>query len=209
MTLAVPRCWQAWVWGEPTWFPRAAAAADGASTAQAVGVAFSRARSSGLPSPFDPLRAGGRSSAEAAGRMGAGIPADRLAAALLIPVSGLSIEAASPSLPRRCFRTHRTTGESTKMKSDLSPLASEPRLLLEATLRPLQGSRFQPTGFPNLGHAAYESPDGTGQTVLVESAQSMANRAWRQSAGTTWRTTGWRRCAGSPSCRFWTRREDT
>ena len=62
------------------------------------------------------------------------------------------------------------------MKSDLSPLASEPRLLLEATLSPLQGSRFQPTGFPNLGHAAYESPDGTGQTVLVESAQSMANR---------------------------------
>ena len=62
------------------------------------------------------------------------------------------------------------------MKSDLSPLADEPRLLLEATLRPLQGSRFQPTGFPNLGHAAYESPDGTGQTVLVESAQSMANR---------------------------------
>lgn len=62
------------------------------------------------------------------------------------------------------------------MPSDLSPLANEPRLLLEATLRPLQGSRFQPTGFPNLGHAAYESPDGTGQTVLVESAQSMANR---------------------------------
>ena len=62
------------------------------------------------------------------------------------------------------------------MHSDLSPLANEPRLLLEATLRPLQGSRFQPTGFPNLGHAAYESADGTGQTVLVESAQSMANR---------------------------------
>ena len=62
------------------------------------------------------------------------------------------------------------------MNSDLSPLATEPRLLLEATLRPLQGSRFQPTGFPNLGHAAYRSHDGTGQTVLVESAQSMANR---------------------------------
>jgi len=59
------------------------------------------------------------------------------------------------------------------MKSDLSALANEPRLLLEASLRPLQGSRFQPTGFPNLGHAAYESPDGTGQTVLVETAQSM------------------------------------
>ena len=62
------------------------------------------------------------------------------------------------------------------MPADLSPLANEPRLLLEATLRPVQGSRFQPTGYPNLGHAEYESPDGNGRTVLVESAQSMANR---------------------------------
>lgn len=58
----------------------------------------------------------------------------------------------------------------------LTPIANEPRLLLEARLRPIQGSRFQPTGFPNLGHAVYESPNGDGQTVLVESAQSMANR---------------------------------
>ena len=62
------------------------------------------------------------------------------------------------------------------MPADLSGLANEPRLLIEAALRPLQGSRFQPTGFPNLGHAVYQSPDGNGRTVLVESAQSMANR---------------------------------
>lgn len=62
------------------------------------------------------------------------------------------------------------------MPVDLTTLADQPRLLLEATLRPVQGTRFQPTGFPNLGHAVYESPNGTGQTVLVESAQSMANR---------------------------------
>jgi len=62
------------------------------------------------------------------------------------------------------------------MPIDLTHLEHAPRLLLEAGLRPIQGSRFQPTGFPNLGHAVYESPDGTGQTVLVESAQSMANR---------------------------------
>ena len=62
------------------------------------------------------------------------------------------------------------------MSLDFSPLAGEPRLLLEAELRPVQGSRFQPTGFPNLGPAVYASPDGGGQTVLVESAQSMANR---------------------------------
>ena len=62
------------------------------------------------------------------------------------------------------------------MPLDLSPLQDESRLLIEAALKPVQGSRFQPTGFPNLGHAAYESPDGQGRIVLVESAQSMANR---------------------------------
>lgn len=62
------------------------------------------------------------------------------------------------------------------MAIDLTALAGAPRLLAEATLRPVQGSRFQPTGFPNLGHAVYESPDGDGRIVLVESAQSMANR---------------------------------
>ena len=62
------------------------------------------------------------------------------------------------------------------MSIDLTPLANEPRLLLEARLRPVQGTRFQPTGFPHLGHAVYRSPNGGGQTVLVESAQSMANR---------------------------------
>ena len=58
---------------------------------------------------------------------------------------------------------------------DFDALAGEPRLLLEARLQPVQGSRFQPTGFPNLGPAVYTAPEGA-QTVLVESAQSMANR---------------------------------
>ncbi len=62
------------------------------------------------------------------------------------------------------------------MELDLTALHNAPRLLIEATLKPMQGTRFQPTGFPNLGHAVYDSPDGTGRTVLVESAQSMANR---------------------------------
>lgn len=48
------------------------------------------------------------------------------------------------------------------------------RVLIEARLAPLQGSRFQPTGFPDLGPALYES--NSGQTLLVESAQSIANR---------------------------------
>lgn len=61
------------------------------------------------------------------------------------------------------------------MQLDYSDLTQSPRLLLEADLKPVQGTRFQPTGFPDLGAAAYEGPDGT-PMLLVESAQSMANR---------------------------------
>ncbi len=54
-------------------------------------------------------------------------------------------------------------------------LAGAQRLLMEVDLRPVQGDRFQPTGFADLGAAIYERPDGT-RMILVESAQSMANR---------------------------------
>ncbi len=74
------------------------------------------------------------------------------------------------------------------MALDFSALKSAPRLLLEADLKPIQGTRFQPTGFPDLGAAAYDGPDGR-RMLLVESAQSMANRletvCW-DSAGDTW-----------------------
>jgi CRISPR-associated protein Csb1 len=62
------------------------------------------------------------------------------------------------------------------MPLDLSALEDAPRLLIEADLKPVQGTRFQPTGFPNLGHAVYDGPNGHGKMILVESAQSMANR---------------------------------
>lgn len=54
-------------------------------------------------------------------------------------------------------------------------LKNAPRLLIEAQLRPVQGARFQPTGFPDLGAATYDGPGGK-RMLLVESAQSMANR---------------------------------
>lgn len=57
---------------------------------------------------------------------------------------------------------------------DLTPLDNETRLLFCIPLKPLQGDRFQPTGFPNLGAATYQT--SAGQKLLVESAQSMANR---------------------------------
>ena len=58
---------------------------------------------------------------------------------------------------------------------NLDKLKDQPRLLLQAKLKPVQGSRFQPTGFPDLGAATFDGPDGT-KMLLVESAQSMANR---------------------------------
>jgi CRISPR-associated protein Csb1 len=58
---------------------------------------------------------------------------------------------------------------------DLNALKSAPRLLITASLQPVLGTRFQPTGFPDLGAAKYSTADGR-DMLLVESAQSMANR---------------------------------
>jgi CRISPR-associated protein Csb1 len=55
------------------------------------------------------------------------------------------------------------------------------RTVLEADLLPLAGSRLQPTGFPDLGAAEFQTGDGT-KALIVESAQSMANRL----EATTW-----------------------
>lgn len=60
------------------------------------------------------------------------------------------------------------------MTIDLSKLDNATRLLFSIDLQPMQGDRFQPTGFPSLGAATYQTKDG--QKLLVESAQSMANR---------------------------------
>ena len=72
------------------------------------------------------------------------------------------------------------------MMIDWSRIDDVPRLLMEAGLRPIQGTRFQPTGFPDLGAATYEAP-GKVDMVLVESAQSMANRleavCWDEASG--------------------------
>jgi CRISPR-associated protein Csb1 len=55
------------------------------------------------------------------------------------------------------------------------------RTVLEVDLTPVAGQRFQPTGFPDLGPAEFDSADGS-KSLLVESAQSMANRL----EATTW-----------------------
>ncbi len=65
------------------------------------------------------------------------------------------------------------------MSADLKLLSASPRILIEANLKPVAGTRIQPTGFPDLGPATYDAPGDDGSpvpTLLVESAQSMANR---------------------------------
>lgn len=62
------------------------------------------------------------------------------------------------------------------MSLDFAALDGVPRLLIEADLKPIQGTRFQPTGFPNLGAAEYPMPQDNVRMLLVESSQSMANR---------------------------------
>lgn len=62
---------------------------------------------------------------------------------------------------------------------------SPSRIIVRAALEPITGSRFQPTGFPDLGAAIFERPlsdGGTERCLLVESNQSMANRL----EGTAW-----------------------
>jgi len=61
-----------------------------------------------------------------------------------------------------------------ELDNELKKLNGKARLLISVELKPLQGTRFQPTGFPDIGAATYDAPDGT-KMLLVESTQSMAN----------------------------------
>ena len=56
------------------------------------------------------------------------------------------------------------------------------RTTLTLELVPIAGSRFQPTGFPDLGAATFERAGAEGEQLLVESIQSMANHL----EATTW-----------------------
>jgi CRISPR-associated protein Csb1 len=66
------------------------------------------------------------------------------------------------------------------------PSHTRRRQLIDVELRPVSGSRFQPTGFPDLGASTFDRPvrDGDGaitwvKALLVESPQSMANHLER------------------------------
>lgn len=65
-----------------------------------------------------------------------------------------------------------------KKLSPADVLRSESPLVLTATLEPIVGDRFQPAGFPEIGHVIYKAPrkDGSTENVcIVDSAASMAN----------------------------------
>jgi len=71
--------------------------------------------------------------------------------------------------------------EKKSSQNELTPanvLKGESPLVLTATLEPIVGDRFQPAGFPEIGHVIYKAPrkDGSTENVcIVDSAASMAN----------------------------------
>lgn len=56
---------------------------------------------------------------------------------------------------------------------------SQNRFVIQATLKPVAGkTRFQPAGFPEIGHVIYDAPQSNGRSrkvCIVDSAASMAN----------------------------------
>jgi CRISPR-associated protein Csb1 len=65
-----------------------------------------------------------------------------------------------------------------KMLTPTDVLKGESPLILTATLEPVAGDRFQPAGFPEIGHVIYKAPRKDGNTeniCIVDSAASMAN----------------------------------
>ena len=89
---------------------------DGRATDAVVRAALARARASGLPSPFESGRAGGRIGAEG-GRIGAGLRADRLAAALLVPIDDhalkIQVERAFPeAFPEESVESAEDTNDA-------------------------------------------------------------------------------------------------
>ena len=88
---------------------------DGQATDTAVRLAIERARASCLPTPFGAGPRASRQSTIEGGRIGAGVPADRLAAALLIPIGNRAlaalVERAYPRAPTD--DDHLTTEDTT------------------------------------------------------------------------------------------------
>ena len=87
---------------------------DGRASDAAVRIALARARGSGIPSPFDPARSGGRPGIAERSGYGAGVPADRLAAALLIPIGAPALKIlVNRAYPGALAESHTESMENT------------------------------------------------------------------------------------------------
>ena len=87
---------------------------DGRASDAAVRLAVGRARASGLPTPFDAARSASRESMLGSGRIGAGVRADRLAAALLIPIGDRELATLiERAYPAATTDDHNATTEDT------------------------------------------------------------------------------------------------
>ncbi len=84
---------------------------DGRVINRAVLSAIERTRSSGIPSPFDPIRSGAGAYAQKCGRFGVGVRPDRLAASLLIPI----FDSGMKSLLRQAYPGVLTETQKTKI----------------------------------------------------------------------------------------------
>ena len=89
------------------------------------------------------------------------------------------------------------------------------REMYTIALKAIPSDRFQPTGFPDLGAAKFQKPGGANNewvdAILVESAQSMANRfeavGWdeaTQEPAATLRNLPWVRVLADDDCRYLT-----
>src|SRR6185437_3096067 len=87
--------------------------------------------------------------------------------------------ARAPSPTERIFCSMSTPTVPTRLDThEILADRNAHRLTLHATLVPVAGSRFQPAGFPEVGHVIYPSPQPDGsveQICIVDSAASMAN----------------------------------
>src|SRR5581483_858742 len=89
--------------------------------------------------------------------------------------AGFGLDASNKET-KRMSEAGKTTPRKKLTPADV--LKGESPLVLTATLEPIVSDRFQPAGFPEIGHVIYKAPrkDGNTESVcIVDSAASMAN----------------------------------
>jgi CRISPR-associated protein Csb1 len=69
-----------------------------------------------------------------------------------------------------------TENKSNDLLNELLKQTGPTCLIIKAKLQPVgEVDRFQPAGFPEVGHVLYDAPNGKGKVCIVDSPASMAN----------------------------------